>query len=100
MTNDSRVRRTIQLIAATTAVWLATTGSVGAQVPVVTVAVFADHYVLGGRYIDDLDELVVALATTRPRGVRLEACGEGASRAWRAAAHRFRNFYLDLRTAG
>ena len=100
MTNDSRVRRTIQLIAATTAVWLATTGSVGAQVPVVTVAVFADHYVLGGRYIDDLDELVVAIATTRPRGVRLEACGEGASRAWRAAAHRFRNFYLDLRTAG
>ena len=100
MTNDSRVRRTIQLIAATAAVWLATAGAVGAQVPAVTVAVFADHYVLGGRYIDDLDELVVAIATTRPRGVRLEACGEGASRAWRAAAHRFRNFYLDLRTAG
>ena len=63
MKNDSSVRRTIQLVAATTAVWLATTGAVAAQVPVVTVAVFADHYVLGGRYIDDLDELVVAVAT-------------------------------------
>ena len=99
MKNDSSVRRTIQLIAATTAVWLATTGAVAAQVPVVAVAVFADHYVVGARHIDDLDELVVAVATTRPRGVRIEACGEGASRAFRAAAHRFRNFYLDLRTA-
>jgi phenylpyruvate tautomerase PptA (4-oxalocrotonate tautomerase family) len=100
MKNDSSLRRTIQLAAAVTAVWLATTGAVGAQVSVVSVAVFADHYVLGGRYIDDLDELVVAIATARPRGVRIEACGEDASRAFRAAAHRFRNFYLDLRTAG
>src|SRR5678815_3131774 len=100
MKNESSVRRTIQLIAAATALWLATTGGVAAQEPVVSVAVFTDHYVLGGRYIDDLDELVVAIATARPRGVRIEACGEGASRAFRAAAHRFRNFYLDLRTAG
>ena len=100
MKNDSSVRRTIQLVAAATAVWLATTGAVGAQVPVVTVAVFADHYALGGRYIDDLDRLEDAIAEMRPRGVQLEACGEGASRALRAATHRFRNLYLDLRTAG
>ena len=43
---------------------------------------------------------LLPLQQPRPRGVRLEACGEGASRALRAAAHRFRNFYLDLRTAG
>jgi hypothetical protein len=36
----------------------------------------------------------------RPRGVRLTACGERVSRALRAATHRFRNFYLDLRAAG
>ena len=100
MRNDSSVRRTIQLIAATTAMWLATTGAVGAQAPVVSVAVFADHYALGGRYIDDLDRLEDAIAEMRPRGVQLTACGEGASRALRAATHRFRNFYLDLRTAG
>jgi hypothetical protein len=29
--------------------------------------------------------------------VRLEACGEGTARALGAAAHRFRNLYLDLR---
>ena len=100
MKNDSSVRRTIQLAAAATTVWLATTGAVGAQVPIVTVAVFGDHYVLGGRYIDDLDRLEDAIAEMRPHGVRLEACGEGASRALRAATHRFRNMYLDLRTAG
>ena len=97
--NDSSIRRTIQL-AATTAVWLATTGAVGAQVPVVSVAVFADHYALGGRHIDDLDRLEDAIAEMRPRGVRLEACGEGTSRAHLAAAHRFRNLYLDMRIAG
>ena len=99
MKNDSSVHRTMQLVAATTALWLATTGALAAEVPVVSVAVFADHYVLGGRYIDDLDRLEDAVAEMRPRGVRLEACGEGASRALRAATHRFRNFYLDLRTA-
>ena len=100
MKNDSSLRRTIQLVAAATAVWLATTGAVGAQVPVITVAVFADHYVLAGRPIDDLDRLEDAIAAMHPRGVRLEACGDGTSRALRAATHRFRNLYLDLRVAG
>ena len=100
MKNDSSLRRTIQLAAAATALWLATTGAVVAQVPVVTVAIFPDHYVLAGRYIDDLDTLEDAIAVMHPRGVRLEACGEGTSRALRAANHRFRNLYLDLRVAG
>jgi len=100
MKNDSSVRRTIQLAAVAAAVLLATTGAVGAQVSVVSVTVFADHYAVGGRYIDDLDRLEDAISEMRPRGVQLTACGEGASRALRAATHRFRNFYLDLRTAG
>lgn len=100
MKNAWSLRRTIQLAAAVTVAWLATTGTVGAQVPVVTVTVFADHYVLAGRYIDDLDTLEDAIATVRPRGVRLEACGERTSRAHLAAAHRFRNLYLDMRIAG
>ena len=97
MKNDSSLRRTIQLAAAATAVWLVMTGAVAAQVPVISVAVFADHYAVAGRYIDDLDTLEDAVAVMHPRGVRLEACGEGTSRALRAATHRFRNLYLDLR---
>ena len=100
MKNESSLRRTIQLAAAATAVWLAATGAVAAQVPVVSVAVFADHYVVAGRFIDDLDTLEDAIAAMRPQGVRLEACGDGTARAQRAAAHRFRNLYLDLRVAG
>jgi len=99
MKNDASVRRTIRLAAAATALWLAATGAVGAQVPVVTVAIFADHYVLAGRHIDDLDRLEDAIAAMHPRGVRLEACGDGTSRALRAATHRFRNLYLDLRVS-
>jgi len=99
MANDSNFRRMIKLAATAAAAWLATTGAVGAQVPVVTVTVFADHYVVGGRHIDDLDRLEDAVAATHTRGVRLEACGESASRALRAAAHRFRNHYLDLRVS-
>ena len=57
----------------------------------------ADHYVLGGRYIDDLDRLEDAIAATHLHEVRFEACGAGTSRAHRAATHRFRNLYLDLR---
>ena len=101
MKNDSSLRRTIRLAAAATALWLATTGAAVGQTPApaVTVAVFADHYVLAGRFIDDLDRLEDAIAAMHPRGVRLDACGEGISRALRAATHRFRNLYLDLRTA-
>ncbi len=100
MKNESSLRRTMQLAAAATAVWLATPGAAGAQVPMVSVAVFADHYVVAGRFIDDLDTLEDAIAAMRPQGVRLEACGDGTARAQRAAAHRFRNLYLDLRVAG
>ena len=38
-----------------------------------------------------------AVSTMRPPTVRIDACGDGTARAQRAAAHRFRNLYLDLR---
>ena len=99
MKNASTIRRTVRLSAGVTALWLAAVTSAAAQAPVVSVAVFADHYVLGGRYIDDLDALEDAIAAIRPRGVRIEACGAGTARALRAAAHRFRNLYQELRVA-
>jgi len=65
--------------------------------PDVSIAVFAEHYVLAGQSIDDLDALEDAVSAMRPRTVRIDACGGGTARAQRAAAHRFRNLYLDLR---
>jgi hypothetical protein len=78
---------------------LSVTGAAVAQTRGATVAVFADHYVYAGRSFDDLDQLEDAVVAVRPRGVRLEACGAGTARAHGAAAHRFRNFYLDLRVS-
>ena len=84
MKNDSSLRRTIQLAAAAQQlVCLATTGAVGAQVPVVTVAIFPDHYVLAGRYIDDLDTLEDAVAVMHPRGVGLKPAARHLSRCAR-----------------
>lgn len=61
------------------------------------VAVFAEHYVLEGRVIDDLDVLETSVRDLHPRAVRLDACGSGTERAQRAAAHRLRHLYLELR---
>lgn len=87
------------LFAAASALSLAVGGGVAAQTsaPSVSVAVFAEHYVLAGRQIDDLDALERAVNAINPRAVRLEACGDGTARAQMAAAHRFRSRYLELR---
>lgn len=96
MTKQLKIRRAIQLGTAA-ALCMAITGTASAQTPVVTVSVFADHYVYAGRSFDDLDALEDAVISAHPRGVRLEACGDRTVRAQGAAAHRFRNLYLDLR---
>jgi hypothetical protein len=61
------------------------------------ITVFADHYVLAGRLIDDLDILERAVAAMHAQAVRLDACGTGIDRAQMAAAHRFRHLNLELR---
>jgi hypothetical protein len=63
----------------------------------ITITVFADHYVLEGRVIDDLDVLERAVGSAASRTVRLQACGRIAEYPQRAAAHRFRNSSLTLR---
>jgi hypothetical protein len=65
--------------------------------PDISVTIFADHYVVEGRVIDDLDVLQKAVSSIGPGTVRLHACGRIADRAQRAAAHRFRTFSLELR---
>lgn len=99
MTKQSSIRRAIQLGTAAAALCVAITSPASAQTPVATVAVFADRYVYAGRSFDDLDALEDAVIAAHPRGVRLEACGDGTARAQGAAAHRFRNLYLDLRVS-
>lgn len=99
MKKDSSFRRMIALGTGVSALCLATMGAAAAQTPMsdVSIAVFAEHYVLAGRLIDDLDVLEDAVSAMRPRTVRIDACGSGTARAQRAATHRFRNLYLDLR---
>jgi len=102
MHRHGSVRNLMGVVAAgSCALSLAAAGSAWAQASgaEVRVAVFAGHYVLAGRTIDDLDVLVDAVGAMRPRSVRLEACGAGTERAQRAAAHRFRHLHMDLRVA-
>ncbi|HQY27591.1 MAG TPA: hypothetical protein PK787_02295 [Burkholderiaceae bacterium] len=67
--------------------------------PDASVAVFADHFVFENAAIDDLDVLEHEVDAKRPRSVRLEGCSAGADRPLRAAAHRFRRGYLEMRIA-
>jgi hypothetical protein len=63
----------------------------------IIITIFAEHYVVEGRVIDDLDALEKEVRSVEPRTVRLQACGGIAERAQRAAAHRFRTLNLELR---
>jgi hypothetical protein len=71
-----------------------------AQAPTdeVSIAVFADHYVVAGRAIDDLNVLEAALQTAPDRPIQLNQCGPGTARALRAAAHRFRDRPIKIRS--
>jgi hypothetical protein len=71
-----------------------------AQAPTdeVSIAVFADHYVVAGRSIDDLNVLETTLQTVPDRPIQLNQCGAGTARALKAAAHRFRDRPIEIRT--
>lgn len=83
--------------AATAALCTLVAGPAAAQVPDVFVTVFAEHFVMNGRIIDDIGALESAILPMRPGSVRLYACGSGTARAQMTAAHRFRDRYLELR---
>jgi hypothetical protein len=97
MTMQTSLRRVVRLVSAGAALCISMTDAAFGQSPIPTVAIFTEHYVYAGRSFDDLDRLEDAVVATHPGGVRLEACGDGTARAMGAAAHRFRNLYLDLR---
>jgi hypothetical protein len=71
-----------------------------AQAPTdeVSIAVFADHYVLEGKSIDDLNVLETKLQAAPDRPIQLNQCGSGTARALKAAAHRFRDRPIDMRS--
>jgi hypothetical protein len=99
MSKQSATTRLAGVLSAASGFWLAFGGSAVAQVPTpeVTIMIFAEHYVVEGRSIDDLDVLEAAVDSVRPQAVGLYACGAGTARAQRAAAHRFRNLDMELR---
>jgi hypothetical protein len=83
--------------AATATLSLLVAGAAAAQASDVFVEVFADHYVVNGRAIDDIGTLESVIAPMGSGAVRLYACGSGTARAQMAAAYRFRDRYLELR---
>lgn len=62
-----------------------------------TITVFADRYVMGGVVFDDLDELDRRVGADRARRVDLLICGPQATRALKAAVHRFRHVPVQMR---
>jgi hypothetical protein len=95
MESRSLVRRTAA--AATAALSMLAAAPASAQAADVFVTIFAERYVVNGQAFDDLGSLERAIGQLRPGAVRLYACGEGTARAQMAAAHRFRDRYLELR---
>jgi len=61
-----------------------------------TITVFDDRYVESGHVYDDLNELERRIALNS-RGVMILICGAGATRAVKAAVHRFRSVPVQLR---
>ena len=60
------------------------------------VTVHSERYVVGGQAVDDLDRLEAAVQALAPRSIRLQVCEMPATRAFKAAMHRFRA--LPLKT--
>lgn len=63
----------------------------------VTITVFDDRYVVGDLAFDDLDYLETHTDGTRVRSVELLICGARATRALKAAVHRFRHVPVQMR---
>lgn len=98
MESRSLVRRIAAVASAGAAAFsLLAAGPASAQASDVFVTIFAERYVVNGQALDDLGALEKAVGQLRPGAVRLYACDEGTARAQMAAAHRFRDRYLELR---
>lgn len=65
-----------------------------------TVTVFADHFVVADRSLDELDRLADVVTSMRPNGVTLNACGPGVTGSLMAAAHRFQTLPLRINVLG
>ena len=63
----------------------------------VTIIVFEDRYVTERRVFDDLNELEDRITSTNFRTVTLLVCGAHATRALKAAVHRFRYVPVQMR---
>ncbi len=63
----------------------------------VTIAVFADRYVVADRAFDDLNLVEKHITATHVRDVLLLVCGPQATRSLKAVVHRFRQLPLQIR---
>ena len=63
----------------------------------VTITVFADRYIVGNLAFDDLDLLEKHITATYAHEINLLICGAKATRALKAAVHRFRHVAMRMR---
>jgi hypothetical protein len=63
----------------------------------VTITILPDRYIVGGQAFDDLDSLEKRVTATNFRSVVLVVCGPKATRAVKAAVHRFRQVPVQIR---
>jgi hypothetical protein len=68
-----------------------------AQAVNVHILVQAGQYIAAGKAFDDLNSLEAAVRASSPNRIQLDACGPAATRALKAAAHRFADRPLALR---
>ena len=90
------LHRSIGFVVATTA-FVVTAVESQASGAAVHIGVLADRYVVTGQAYDDLDRLEARVVQLRAPLVVLHACAPQATRALRAAVHRFRQSPLDIR---
>ncbi len=91
----ARILSKRHVLALAAAVWMAWGGNAAAQT--LSVGVFADQYIAAGRSYDDLNALEAAVRRLGVTAVRLDGCGAADSIAQRAAAHRLRDLYVEMR---
>jgi hypothetical protein len=90
---------TPSVFAAIVAVGFVTSAVANPKAPTdsVTITVFDDRYIVGGRSFDDLNYVEEYITGAHPHGVSLLICGANATRAFKAVVHRFRHLPVTMR---
>jgi hypothetical protein len=102
MNSHSVANRFMRIIIASVVSLVFVATALAASTPAIrttTIIVFADRYVVGYAAFDDIGFLERYITETDARGVELIICGAKATRALKAAVHRFRHMPMTMLVA-